>query len=332
VYLSAADVAGRGAPFRGYHSTSGLLRDGRVVVGGGMHHHGDVGCEHATMRVFSPPYLFYDDGYRPVIKQVTMDTGSGGGGGSDVGGSFHRVNESDGNLFALGASFFVDVAFDFDHSLRTDLFAHGPQRPPRPRLALRASARDSGIVSGRSGSGSSGSSGGGSGGNGGDDPNGGSSRGRTHRTSGVVLMAAQSYTHSFGHNQRHVSLEYKDACADFPSICTGEKQLDDDDGDGVGGSGSRGGGGGGGGGGTRRIRVRIPSFSDAPSLLIPVSSAAQRLLSRVTSVILRHPTCANLARFAHSHSHARRTICRGNTFFFSSPTLVCLPLPCLCAS
>ncbi len=43
---------------RAYHSFALLLRDGRVLLGGGLDGNGhEIGCERTDMRVFTPPYL-----------------------------------------------------------------------------------------------------------------------------------------------------------------------------------------------------------------------------------------------------------------------------------
>lgn len=53
---------------RGYHSFSLLLKDGRVMVGGGMRGLGQIGCERPDLRIFNPPYL--SRGPRPVIEST----------------------------------------------------------------------------------------------------------------------------------------------------------------------------------------------------------------------------------------------------------------------
>lgn len=50
---------------RGYHSFSLLLKDGRILLGGGMVTLAQVGCERPDLRIFNPPYL--SRGPRPRI-------------------------------------------------------------------------------------------------------------------------------------------------------------------------------------------------------------------------------------------------------------------------
>jgi galactose oxidase len=57
---------------RGYHNVALLLKDGRVLIGGGRVYSNDaegryrIGCERPELRLFSPPYLFR--GPRPRLK------------------------------------------------------------------------------------------------------------------------------------------------------------------------------------------------------------------------------------------------------------------------
>jgi cytochrome c peroxidase len=53
---------------RGYHSFALLLKDGRVLIGGGKDNVHDTGCEKNEARIYSPPYL--SAGARPVISNV----------------------------------------------------------------------------------------------------------------------------------------------------------------------------------------------------------------------------------------------------------------------
>ncbi len=53
---------------RGYHSVVLLLKDGRVLIGGGKDNAHDTGCEKNEARIYSPPYL--SAGARPVITNV----------------------------------------------------------------------------------------------------------------------------------------------------------------------------------------------------------------------------------------------------------------------
>lgn len=54
---SGAGADGTQAPFRGYHNSVALLKDGRVLISGGVHQRGDIGCEQPHLRLLSPPYL-----------------------------------------------------------------------------------------------------------------------------------------------------------------------------------------------------------------------------------------------------------------------------------
>jgi hypothetical protein len=53
---------------RGYHSFALLLKDGRVLIGGGKDNVHDTGCEKNEARVYSPPYL--SAGARPAVTNV----------------------------------------------------------------------------------------------------------------------------------------------------------------------------------------------------------------------------------------------------------------------
>lgn len=53
---------------RGYHSIVLLLKDGRVLIGGGKDNSHDTGCEKNEARIYSPPYL--SAGPRPEITNV----------------------------------------------------------------------------------------------------------------------------------------------------------------------------------------------------------------------------------------------------------------------
>jgi hypothetical protein len=62
---------------RGYHSFALLLKDGRVLIGGGKDGNHATGCEKNELRIYSPPYL--SAGTRPSITNVasgqTLTTG-----------------------------------------------------------------------------------------------------------------------------------------------------------------------------------------------------------------------------------------------------------------
>jgi hypothetical protein len=54
---------------RGYHGFAILLRDGRILLGGGTHASGDIGCERPDVRIWNPPY--FAGGPRPVVRGVS---------------------------------------------------------------------------------------------------------------------------------------------------------------------------------------------------------------------------------------------------------------------
>lgn len=54
---------------RGYHNIALLLKDGRVLIGGGKDGDHATGCEKNDLRIYSPPYL--SAGPRPTITNVT---------------------------------------------------------------------------------------------------------------------------------------------------------------------------------------------------------------------------------------------------------------------
>jgi len=56
------------ATARGYHSWALLLKDGRIMIGGGKDNSHDTGCEKNEARIYSPPYL--SAGARPQITNV----------------------------------------------------------------------------------------------------------------------------------------------------------------------------------------------------------------------------------------------------------------------
>jgi hypothetical protein len=95
---------------REYHTFAVLLKDGRILLGGGVAKGHDIGCEQPTVRIFSPPYL--DKGPRPVIGASLAEGQTWPIGGADVPleVSGAPVRPGDGVvLMALGA---MTHAFD----------------------------------------------------------------------------------------------------------------------------------------------------------------------------------------------------------------------------
>lgn len=62
---------------RGYHNFAILLRDGRVLIGGGIYSNGGIGCERPDIRIYSPNYL--TAGVRPSVTNppanITLSVG-----------------------------------------------------------------------------------------------------------------------------------------------------------------------------------------------------------------------------------------------------------------
>ena len=65
---------------RGYHSVSLLLKDGRILVGGGKDKDHATGCEKNELRIYTPPYL-QGNPTRPAVTNITegqnIQVGSG---------------------------------------------------------------------------------------------------------------------------------------------------------------------------------------------------------------------------------------------------------------
>ncbi len=53
---------------RGYHNFAILLKDGRVLIGGGISAIGGIGCERPDLRVYNPPY--FSKGAQPVASNA----------------------------------------------------------------------------------------------------------------------------------------------------------------------------------------------------------------------------------------------------------------------
>lgn len=171
---------------RNYHSVALLLKDGRVLAaGGGLC--GNCSANHQNGQIYSPPYLFNDDGDpapRPTINSAPGSVSVGGSftistSGSPtkfsmirLSGTTHSIN-SDQRYLAVAAS--SNGAGSFDLSLNGNanvlipgsywLFAMNSAGTPSEGHLLTVSTSGGGGGSSSGGSGSSsGSSGGGSGG------------------------------------------------------------------------------------------------------------------------------------------------------------------------
>lgn len=62
---------------RGYHNFALLLKDGRILLGGGISTAGNIGCERSDLRIYNPPYL---SGPRPIISHRPISTSMHAGG------------------------------------------------------------------------------------------------------------------------------------------------------------------------------------------------------------------------------------------------------------
>ncbi|KAJ3327525.1 hypothetical protein HDU76_011647 [Blyttiomyces sp. JEL0837] len=99
---------------RAYHSWAILLKDGRVLVGGGIDNNGhDIACERVDVRVFTPPYLRPSGAScvtRPVINAaatpIVFNVRKDGGANTEVNVSFSGANlkaTAGASLMALGS-------------------------------------------------------------------------------------------------------------------------------------------------------------------------------------------------------------------------------------
>lgn len=55
---------------RGYHNFAVLLKDGRILLGGGVSANGGIACERTDVRIFVPPYLDPTKGPRPKLAGI----------------------------------------------------------------------------------------------------------------------------------------------------------------------------------------------------------------------------------------------------------------------
>jgi hypothetical protein len=91
---------------RGYHSFALLLKDGRVLIGGGISPIGDIGCERPDVRIYNPPYL--TNGTRPVVSNAPASISMTAGGAATQlafsGATLKSSSQGGVVLMALGST------------------------------------------------------------------------------------------------------------------------------------------------------------------------------------------------------------------------------------
>jgi len=79
---------------RGYHNMALLLKDGRVLVGGGTYGAGGIGCERPDLRIYNPGY--FSAGPRPIIGTLAEPIAA------QLGGAPLRIPFTGGKLSTKG--------------------------------------------------------------------------------------------------------------------------------------------------------------------------------------------------------------------------------------
>jgi hypothetical protein len=158
------------APFRGYHNSVALLKDGRVLVQGGVHLRGDIGCEQPNARILTPPYL-----NPPAGSQLTRPAWA-----AEI---MQQFNQSEWPQWSNVSASIEPIFMRVGGVLQVALLSGVPLRSYVPPSSLNGGGAMFPSV---------------------DDVH------AQLPTGGVVLMGLQSFTHAFDMEQRYIPLEYAD--------------------------------------------------------------------------------------------------------------------------